>query len=210
MKITKLGHCCLMIEEQGIKILTDPGEWTTAQNEQIGIHAVLITHEHADHLHVESLKTILKNNPQAQVITNEAVGLILQKENIVFELVEGGSNTKVQNLKIEGFGDKHALIYTGLPQVQNTGYMVAEKLFYPGDSLHNPGRPVQVLALPVAGPWLKISEAIDYAKAVNPEYCFPVHDGMLKIYGFLYKMLGVVLNDNKFVPLEDGRVLEIE
>ena len=32
MKITKLGHCCLVIEEKGLKILTDPGSYTDTQN----------------------------------------------------------------------------------------------------------------------------------------------------------------------------------
>ena len=33
MKIKKLGHCCLVIEINGRKIMTDPGSWTT--DEQI-------------------------------------------------------------------------------------------------------------------------------------------------------------------------------
>ena len=33
MNITKLGHCCLLIEEKGLRILTDPGAYSTGQNE---------------------------------------------------------------------------------------------------------------------------------------------------------------------------------
>ena len=62
MKITKLGHCCLIVKEGNITILTDPGSYTTDQNTVKGIDIVLITHEHGDHFHVESLKAILKNN----------------------------------------------------------------------------------------------------------------------------------------------------
>ncbi len=46
MNITKIGHCCLLIKEQGLTILTDPGTWTTDQNNLTGIDVVLITHEH--------------------------------------------------------------------------------------------------------------------------------------------------------------------
>ena len=63
MTITKIGHCCLLIEFNERKILTDPGTFSSAQNTLIGIDVVLITHEHADHIHVESLAEIIKNNP---------------------------------------------------------------------------------------------------------------------------------------------------
>ena len=172
-----------MIEENGVKILTDPGAWTTAQNEVKGIDIVLITHEHADHLHVESVKTILVNNPQAKIITNSAVAKILSVENINCEIVEHGQSTSVKDILFEGWGEKHADIYPSITPVQNTGYFIGQRLFYPGDALYNPQKPVDILALPVAGPWLKISEAVDYAKAVKPQICFPVHDGMLKITG---------------------------
>ncbi len=180
MKITKLGHCCLLIEEKGVKILTDPGAYSTDQTRVRNLDVILITHEHADHLHIDSLKTVLKNNPTAKVYTNKGVGKILDKEGIKYDLLENKQSVLINNVLIEGFGEKHAQIYSGLPTVINTGYFIANKLFYPGDALYNPKRPVKVLALPVAGPWLKLSEAIDYAKEIKPEICFPVHDGMLK------------------------------
>ncbi len=30
MKIKKIGHCCLIIETKGVRIMTDPGTFTTA------------------------------------------------------------------------------------------------------------------------------------------------------------------------------------
>ncbi|MEK7125491.1 MAG: MBL fold metallo-hydrolase [Patescibacteria group bacterium] len=211
MKITKLGHCCLVIEEKGLKILTDPGAWTTAQNEVKDIDVILITHEHADHLHVESVKTILVNNPPAKIVTNSAVAKILSAENIVCEIVEHGQSTSVKDILFEGWGEKHADIYPSITPVQNTGYFIGQRLFYPGDALYNPQKPVDILALPVAGPWLKISEAVDYAKAVKPQICFPVHDGMLKITGPFHFLpekeltpLGI-----KFVVIKEGESQEL-
>jgi L-ascorbate metabolism protein UlaG (beta-lactamase superfamily) len=64
--------------------------------------------------------------------------------------------------------------------VQNTGFYIDETLFYPGDSFHNPKKDITILALPVAGPWMKLEEAIEYAKLIKPKVVFPVHDGMLR------------------------------
>ncbi len=183
MKITKLGHCCLIVEEQGIRILTDPGAWTVAQNSVRDIDVVLITHEHPDHLHIDSVKNILQNNPDVKIYTNSAVGKILEKEPIAFELLEHGQTKTVNGVLLEAYGKLHAPIYPGIEQVQNTGFFVAQRFFYPGDAFFAPEKPVEILALPVAGPWLKMSEVIDYAKEIRPKIAFPVHDGMLKIIG---------------------------
>jgi len=178
MKITKFGHCCLLIEENGVRILTDPGSFTTAQDEVKNLDLVLITHEHQDHYHVDSVKKIVANNPQALIITNTAVGKLLDKEGIKYQVVEGTTAATFKDIPIEAFDHKHGVIYEDFGQVQNTGYFINNKLFYPGDALGNPGKKVDILAVPAGGPWLKISEAIDFAKAVKPRVCFPVHDAM--------------------------------
>lgn len=178
MKITKLGHCCMFIETGSLNILTDPGDYTTAQDNINGIDIVLITHEHKDHLHVESLKKVLKNNPSAKVITNNSVKKILDKENIDAELLTNGMRKEIKGLIIEGFGEKHEDIYKEIVPVENTGYFIND-FYYPGDAFTIPDKKVKVLALPVAGPWVKVSESIEYGLAINPEIAFPVHDGML-------------------------------
>lgn len=183
MTITKLGHCCLIIEVGGVRILTDPGGWTTAQNEVKDIDVVLITHEHADHFHLESLQTVLKNNPRAKVFTNQGVAKFLQPAGIEYQLLEHNQLATIEGVPIEGHGKKHADIYPTIPAVINTGYFIASQFFYPGDVFYNPSKPVKILALPVAGPWMKMAEALDYAKLIKPLHCFPVHDGMLKIPG---------------------------
>ncbi|MEP7103397.1 MAG: MBL fold metallo-hydrolase [Candidatus Dojkabacteria bacterium] len=203
MKITKFGHCCLLIEENGVRILTDPGVYSTQQTEVKNIDVVLITHEHQDHFHVDSLKILLQNNPQAKVITNTAVGKLLDQEGIKYQILEDSQNTTEKEILIEGFGKDHAIVYKTVP-AQNTGYFINNKFFYPGDSFFNPGKPVQILALPVAGPWMKISEAIDYALNVKAQVTFPVHDGILKDTNLGSRMPSIVLEQNglKFQILE--------
>lgn len=183
MIITKLGHCCLVIETKRLRILTDPGEWSTNQNSVKNIDLILITHEHPDHFHLESLKQVLGNNPKAQIITNTAVGKLLAETKISFNEINHGENSSIQSVLIEGYGEKHAQVYPSITPVQNTGYFIDNTFFYPGDAFYNPKKQVEVLALPVSGPWMKLAEAIDYAKEMKPSHCFPVHDGMLKFLG---------------------------
>ncbi len=179
MKITKFGHCCLLIETKGLRILTDPGAYSSSQNSVKDIDIILITHDHPDHLHVESLGEIIKNNPRARVITNNGVGKKLSEMNVPFTVLEGRDKERIGEVFIEAFDCRHEEIYEDFGQVQNTGYFVDEKLFYPGDSFFNPEKPIDILALPVTGPWCTIKNAVEYALRVKPKKAFPVHDGAL-------------------------------
>ena len=180
MNITKIGQACIVVEEQGVKVLVDPGSYTTAQDELTGVDAIVITHEHGDHMGIDSIKKILANNPGAVVIANASVGAALEKEGIAYTKVADGEQAEVKGLIIKGAGKEHATICDGFGLCENTGYFIGPRLFHPGDALYNPGIPVEILALPTGGPWMKIGEAIDYARAVHPRTAFPIHDFMYK------------------------------
>lgn len=208
MTIRKIGHCCLLVRTGGITILTDPGAFSTAQNSMTGIDVVLITHEHGDHFHVESLKEVLKNNPRAVVIANSAVGKKLDEAGIAYRLLQGTEKTEIEGVAFEAFDCRHEEIFEEIGQVQNTGYFIAGKLFYPGDAFAKPGKPVDTLALPVAGPWCKIGDALRYALAVRPNKAFPVHDAVLNKahIGAFYQTPEKVLKEKgiDFVIMNDG------
>lgn len=211
MKITKLGHCCLIIEINEKRFLTDPGAYTTEQNDVKNIDCIVITHEHTDHLHIESLKIVLKNNPQAQVITNASVGKILDKESIPYTKVADGAKMDVGGVEIAGHGTLHAPIYQGYEQVENTGYFFDNKLFYPGDAFHNPNVPVDILAFPVSAPWSTVAQSIDYILDVKPRVAFPVHDGnLIKRNGITERLPKLYMEKAgiQFISLELGKETE--
>ena len=212
MNITKFGHCCLLIEHKDLKILTDPGVFTSDQNNLTGIDVILITHEHADHLHVDSVQEVLKNNPDAKIYTNSSVGKILDEDNISYEVLEGEDKTDFKGMLLEAFDGKHEEIFEDFGIVQNTGYFIDNKLFYPGDAYKNPGKEVDTLALPLGGPWCKVPDAIKYAIEVNPKKAFPVHDAMLNAQGLSghYNHADRELSERKikFIEMREGDTKE--
>lgn len=213
MKITKFGHCCLLIEEAGLRILTDPGSFTTEQDSVKDIDLVLITHEHQDHFHVASVKKILANNPHAEVITNSTVGKLLDAERINYRIIANAQHTNVKGVLIEGFGTTHAIVHPEIPVVENTGYFIAGKLFYPGDALTIPPKKVDCLALPTAGPWIKSSESIEYARAIKPRICFPVHDAVVmpSMHALMARLAQNLLNPRgiTYHPLAAGETFDV-
>lgn len=211
MKVTKFGHSCMLVEENGVRILFDPGNFSTLQDGVTNLDLLLITHEHVDHCDSQSIKNILKNNPAVKIFTNSGVGAVLAKEGIDYEILEEGGSIVYKDVLVEAFGDKHAIIYNTIPQIQNTGYFINNKFFYPGDNFINPGKPVPILALPVAAPWLKISETLDYAQAVCPEKWFAAHDGMLKNpeFGSRWPVSLLEPMGMKFIKLEIGQETEV-
>lgn len=155
----------------------------------------------------------MKNNPEAQIICNQSVGKIVASLGYNPVIIEGREAKELSDVEIEAFDGEHATIFEDFGLVQNTGYFIAEKLFYPGDAYTKPGKFVPVLALPVSGPWCKIGEVITYLKAVAPKLAFPVHDGLLNNNGLDISYSIVEKNTQndvtEFRRLRSGETLEI-
>ena len=204
MNITKFGHSCLFIEEQDLRLIVDPGMFSTTQDQLHDIDALIITHEHEDHYDINSIKMIVKNNPGIVILTNASVSEKLKTEGIASQVVKDGDIVQKKDIAIEFFGHDHAIMHSSIPPFQNIGFFIANRFFYPGDAFTDPGRPVDILALPVQAPWLKLPEAIDYALALKPKICFPIHDGIMKNPGSTHAIPKKVLTERgiRFEVLE--------
>ena len=151
MKITKFGHCCLLLETKGKRILVDPGRFSDSQNELTDIDIVLITHEHGDHCHTESVQKIVEKNSDVVIVTNTSVANLLRSLSIDVYVLEGRDVATITDVALEAFDGPHVEIFESFGIVQNTGYFVENHFFFPGDAYTIPHKPVTVLALPVAG-----------------------------------------------------------
>ena len=142
----------MLIETKGKRLLTDPGCFTTETHSKLEhIDAILFTHEHSDHYHLESLKILLDKNPDVQIFTNNSVAELLCKENIAHQVILDAQTIDFEGIKITAHGIYHEAQHVTWPLSANTGFFIDDRLFYPGDALTDPKRPIDILALPVAG-----------------------------------------------------------
>jgi len=182
MKLTKFEHSCFVLEENGERLVVDPGEFSMSLNAAIpGVTAVVVTHVHSDHIDVKKIKQILKQNPSAQLFTTAETAA--SHPELPCIAVVAGDTRDVGQFHLEFFGGQHAVIYPDKPVFENVGIVINESVAYPGDSFVDPGKPVTVLLAPAAAPWLKIKEAVDYITAANAENIIPTHDAILSLEG---------------------------
>jgi len=70
MQLTKLGHACLHITDGDASVLIDPGTFSSGFEELRGLTAILITHQHVDHLDMDRIAALVEANQQALLITD--------------------------------------------------------------------------------------------------------------------------------------------
>lgn len=175
VRLRKLGHCCLLLEEAGSRLLVDPGCFSAGFEGLTGLDGVLITHIHEDHLDAGRMGALLERNPDARVVCDEASAGPLAERGVTAQVVHAGDQLDL-GVPIAVYGREHAVIHPDLPSVPNVGYLVANRFFYAGDAFTVPGIPVEVLAVPVGAPWMRMSEAVDWLRTLRPRVAVPVHD----------------------------------
>lgn len=182
MELTKFGHACVVLSDGDRRLVIDPGAFTdpTALD---GATAVLVTHEHADHVVPERLRAALEADPALEVWTNASVAGLLDGPTGRVHVVGHGDAVTVAGLDVRVHGELHAEIHPEIPRIPNIGFLVGGEVFHPGDALTVPDDPVATLLVPMHAPWSRTADLIDYVRAVHADQAFAVHDGALNDIG---------------------------
>ncbi|CAM5499346.1 MBL fold metallo-hydrolase [Streptomyces xanthochromogenes] len=181
MELIKHAHACVTLTKDGRTLLIDPGTFTPNSARLMAeADAILVTHEHFDHVDEAALRAELARRPNLRVHSTAEVAAKLGQQALA---VAAGDRVEVAGFDVSVHGERHALIHADIPQAQNVGFLVDDHLFHPGDSYSVPDGNVETLLVPTSGPWTKLGEAADFVRAVRPGRTIQIHELMLSELG---------------------------
>lgn len=179
MQLTKYTHACVRFDDGDRALVIDPGIFSEVEQALDGVDAVLITHEHADHIDADRLRAAAKANPRLRIWAPPAVTDSLDGLGEQAVAVGAGESFDAGGFAVRTFGGQHAVIHPSIPVIANVGYLIENSVFHPGDSFTVPTVPVSTLLVPLNAPWSKVSEVIDFVVAVRAPKVHQVHDSLL-------------------------------
>ncbi|MDL9948785.1 MBL fold metallo-hydrolase [Gordonia sp. ABSL11-1] len=190
MQITHFGHSCVLVEIDGTRILFDPGNFSHGFEGVTGLDAILITHQHPDHCDSERLPDLVAANPDAVRYADPQTAAQLNGDDVAgpWTTANAGSHAQIGTVTARFTGGRHAVIHPEIPVIDNVAYVLDTKsmtgrFMHPGDSFYIPFEKIDVLALPSAAPWMKLSESVDYLRAMSPRIAVPIHQAILSDAG---------------------------
>lgn len=174
MRISKFRQSCLLLEEGSTRILIDPGGITTerfALDDFGELDAVLFTHRHFDHCDEDLVGPLLERD--VPVYANADVGEKLGAGRI--EEVKDGQTFAIGDVEVTPRDLPHVQMVDGSAGPPNTGYVIDDRLFHPGDGNEIDGLQVDVLALPIAGPSISFRDAYRFLQETGAGTAIPIH-----------------------------------
>lgn len=187
MRLTHFGHACLLVEVTDWRILIDPGNYSDGFQDLTGLDAIIVTHQHADHIDPDRFDALVAANRSARVFTDPETAEILLDDGLEVEVLVPGHDVSIGEITVSPRGERHAFNHSQVPVVANVGVRLSAEgeptLFHPGDAYDADAGQVDVLAVPLNAPWTAVRDTIDFVRRIAPEGIVPIHDALLSPTG---------------------------
>lgn len=184
LNITLIGHGTLMFGYAGKIIHVDPWTKLTDYSKLPKADLILITHEHQDHLDLDAISKIRKDN--TRIIINQKCSDKLPNATVM----QNGDTTSVDGLGIEAV-PAYNLVHkreSGQPfhpKGSGNGYVLTfgdKRVYVAGDTENTLEmktlKNIDVAFLPMNLPYTMTPEMVaDAAKAFKPKTLYPYHTG---------------------------------
>ncbi|MEI7674682.1 MAG: MBL fold metallo-hydrolase [bacterium] len=210
MKITKYPQSCIVIENGAERLIIDPGSFVSQKftaESLLPVDAILISHEHQDHADPGLIQNLLKNK-KVPVIANDSTQIVLG--DVVSRVVKDNETLEIGSFKITCRELPHVDMIDGTKGPKNTGYIINDIFFHPGDGIKIDNLTIDSAAVPIAGPDISPKDIFGFIKDIGASTVIPIHYDYFpanpKFYEEIFKSQGLVA---KFVILDNGQSCEI-
>jgi L-ascorbate metabolism protein UlaG (beta-lactamase superfamily) len=209
MKITKLGHSCVLVETEDRVGLFDPGGWSDRDLIDAIKHVdrIIYTHEHGDHFDIDILKSLIIKFPNVHVVSNKEIQKII---------VDAGINVVLRDETkciVKFLSPHEKLPFPGAVAPEQNGYHFKDIFTHPGDG-QSFFETKRVLAMPFIGPWGKIEDSVNKVLELKPDYVLPIHDWHYRDEAkeWLQTKLNPILSEKgiNLLPYENNHIIEIQ
>ena len=138
MRITHLGHACLLLEMADTRVLVDPGTFADDLGDVRDLAAVLVTHRHPDHLDPERLPGAGGREPGAVVLCDP--GSVDAARRPGGPARPTTARPPLGTVTVTPVGKRRAAtIHNDIPRIPNVGVRLDAEgepsFFHPGDAL---------------------------------------------------------------------------
>jgi L-ascorbate metabolism protein UlaG (beta-lactamase superfamily) len=203
MKITKYPQSCFVFEDKGAKIMIDPGSFFAQKykaEDFLDVKAVLITHNHTDHMDVNALKVfagkdipiygnadVVNKLAEAGINASEVKDKAITISGFEIEPVhinhadlafccECNSWVKAENRTRDFQCKLHPDKKTGrIPAPPNTCYHINHLFFHPGDAIHSHGHKFRNVAVQIEGASTNNKDAWNFIVELDAKLVVPMH-----------------------------------